>query len=55
MFEELAYLTKDDCEPVIIRYLLENPEARKALKIAIKKNLDAKKLLEVIENTNISL
>lgn len=55
MFEELAYLTKDDCEPVIIRYLLENPEARKALKIAVKKNLDGKKLLEVIENTDIGL
>ena len=54
-FEELAHLSRNNCEPEIIRYLLENPEARKALKIAVKNNLDGKKLLDIIENINISL
>ena len=54
-FYDLANLTRETVEPEIIQYLIANPEARKSLRVAIKKNISGKELLEMVENKDENL
>ena len=49
-FYDMAKLTRGTIAPEIIQYLIANPDARKAIQTARKKNIDGEKVLKAIEN-----
>ena len=54
-FYDLANLTRETVEPEIIQFLIANPEARKLIRVAIKKNISGKELLSMVENKDENL
>lgn len=54
-FYDLAALSRETVEPEIIRYLIENYDARKAIKKAIDKNITGENLLEMVESQEENL
>ncbi len=49
-FYDLATLSRETVEPEIIKYLIENFDARKALKVAVDKNMSGDQLYDAVSN-----
>ena len=54
-FYDLVNLSRETVEPEIIQFLIANPEARKSIRMAIKKNISGKELLAMVENKDENL
>lgn len=51
-FDDLAYLTYNTCAPDLIAYLIANKNARKAIRLAVEKEISGEQLLELVGNCN---
>ncbi|MBQ8615060.1 MAG: helix-turn-helix transcriptional regulator [Clostridia bacterium] len=49
-FEDLLYLTSNECAPDLIQYMLASKEARQAIRLAIEKDMSGSDLLKAVEN-----
>lgn len=49
-FEDLLYLTSNECAPDLIQYMLASKEARQAIRLAIEKDMSGSELLKTVEN-----
>ncbi len=50
MFNDIVYLSRETLSPEIIRYLIANPNARKAIRIVAKQKISSKNFLKIMEN-----
>jgi hypothetical protein len=50
LFYDMVYLSRDSIDPVIIQYLIANPDVRKAILIADNNQIQGKRILKMIEN-----
>lgn len=50
-FEDLLFLTRNECSPDLIQYLLASKEARQAIRLAIDNDISGSDLLKLVKNS----